>query len=79
LSEAVLSGESCASERVVSSAKKTIGNRIRTPLLYRFRGRSKQGRRANRQFSVGEKRLVPTIMCETGGPESQSRCLYILI
>src|ERR1700687_1126014 len=35
LSEAVLSDESCASETVVSSANKTIGNRIRTPLLYR--------------------------------------------
>src|SRR6266849_795140 len=34
-SEAALSEESCACERVVSSAKKTIRNRIRTPLLYR--------------------------------------------
>src|ERR1039458_9874165 len=30
LSEAVLSGASCASQKVVSSAKKTIRNRIRT-------------------------------------------------
>src|SRR5882762_1358233 len=34
-SEAVLSEESCAGEIVVSSARKIIRNRIRTPLLYR--------------------------------------------
>src|SRR5271169_1550402 len=44
LSESVLSGESCASERVVSSANRTIRNRLRTHLLYRFRTRSKQPR-----------------------------------
>src|SRR5208283_3526380 len=36
LSEAALPDESCASETAVSSASKTIRNRIRTPLLYRF-------------------------------------------
>src|ERR1700680_374357 len=40
-SEAALSEESCASERV-DSANKTIRNRIRTTSLYRFRARSKQ-------------------------------------
>src|ERR1700686_418724 len=34
-SDAVLSEESCANEILVSSANKTIRNRIRTPLLYR--------------------------------------------
>src|SRR5208282_2764 len=37
LSESVFSGESCASETVVSSTNKTIRNRLRTSLLYRFR------------------------------------------
>src|SRR5208282_2978962 len=44
LSAAALSDASCASEKVVSSAKETITNRIRTLQLYRFRARSKQGR-----------------------------------
>src|SRR5208282_193539 len=36
LSGAVLSVESCASERLVTSAKKNIRQRIRTSLLYRL-------------------------------------------
>src|SRR6266446_2904338 len=42
LFEAVLSEESWADERVASSARNTIRNRIRTTSLYRFRARSKQ-------------------------------------
>src|SRR5271157_1148885 len=44
LSEPVLSDESWASEIAVSSARKIIGNRIRTSLLYRLRHRPQQGR-----------------------------------
>src|SRR5271163_2792739 len=41
---AALSGESCASEIAVSSARKTIKNPLRTPPLYRVGTRSKQPR-----------------------------------
>src|SRR5580658_2106591 len=61
LSESVLSGESCAREAVVvTSANRTIRNRLRTTLLYRFRARPKlpdereRQRKAYQQFPSAE-------------------------
>src|SRR6266446_4224546 len=42
LSEAVLSEESCANERVARSGRKRIRKRVRTLALYRFRAKSKR-------------------------------------